>query len=154
MLDMRERVWNGILNTDRMIRYFSALGRKNRTIHSWMVRGTVIGASGAMASLLAQFPEAVAVVVLFAVSVATIWSSLEDYSGKAAMAAAIANQYEDLAVEWQNLWYGNITPEVVNALELRYNKIASGWPLDEDTNLNQKAQEETYETIPMAYRVS
>ena len=154
MLDMRERVWEGILNTDRMIRYFSSLRRKNRTIHSWMVRGTVIGASGAVVSLLAQAPGPVAAAVLFVVSVLTIWASIADYSGKAAMAAAIASQYEDLAVEWKNLWYGKITPEVVNALELRYNKIASGWPLDEDTNLNQKAQEETYEIIPTAFRVS
>ena len=148
---MREQVWNGILDTDRLHRYYSALGDKFRRRHLFVQAFILVSSSGAAASLLASLSSYVAAALFLIVAGATVCASLSDYSGKAAMAESIASQYADLRIEWDRLWYADITAEAIVTLQYRYNKIPSGVPLTEDDGLHQKAQEATYETVPQEF---
>ena len=150
---MDDSIWNGILDAGRLGRYYSALADKYRTKHRIVTVLIAVGASGAMASLLTRMPSEVSAVVMLVVAVAAIWSSYADYSGKAAMADAAASQYDDLAVEWRRLWYGEASVDQVTALQHKEVKIASGLPLNEDKALNQKAQIDAYETIPLDFGI-
>ena len=148
---MREQVWNGILDTDRLHRYYSALGdkfkKRNRIIQAFIL----VASSGAAASLLASLHSYVAAGLFLVVAGATVWASLSDYSGKAAMAESIASQYADLRIEWDRLWYADITADAIAILQYKYNKIPSGVPLTEDDGLHQKAQEATYKAVPQEF---
>ena len=147
------RIWNGILDTDRMIRYCSALYDRYSKLNFWLTVLTMILATGAMASVLASWPREVSSLVLLAVAAATVWSNYANYAGKSAMAEACASQYRDLSVEWERLWYNpDATAEQIEALWNRYNNIPRGLPLPNDEKLNDKVQEQTFETVLAQYQ--
>ena len=149
--DLREQVWMGILNTDRVVRYYVHLSDKFQTRSVRFKVAIAIATSGSAVSLLAQVPSNWVVVVLLLTTAAVIWASYADYSGKAAAASILGSQYRDLAVEWRQLWYGEITADKIMVLQSKYNKIASDYQISEDEELNEKAQSEVYSITPMEF---
>ena len=139
---MREQVWMGILESDRLGRYYSAIADKARKKHQLLSVGITLAASSALAVFLTQLPE----------FFATVWTLYADYSGKAVMADVAANQYRDLSTEWRKLWYSEeITQEKIQEFQRLDNRIAEKYPLNEDDELAQKAQEDAYGFIPQEF---
>ena len=149
---MTEQVWTGILESDRLSRYYAALADKSRKKHQWLSVGITLAASSALVTFLTQLPEFIAGGFLVGVAFATVWTLYADYSGKAVMADVIANQYRDLSTEWSKLWYGGEeTFEKIQELQLLDNRIAEKYPLNEDEKLLKKAQEEAYGYMPKEF---
>ena len=151
-----DRVWVGLTDTERLSRYYLALGDKLRRWHQRLTYLTVVFASGAVASLLAHAPELVSVVVLSLTAAVAIWSNLADYSGKAAAAHAISNRCRDLMVDWVKLWHENNQepdPGQIDTLERLLNEITSQSPVDEDDKLHERVQEEAYAVCKAEYQL-
>ena len=151
---MRDQIWNGITESYRLTRYYSALSDKFRLRHRVFTVITTLAASGAAVSLLAHAPDWVGITVAFLAACSAVWSSFADYSGKAAMASAASSQYQELAVEWKQLWFGEIAEDQIARLEYKDAAIARGLPIEEDVKMNQKAQEEAYAVVTQDFRGS
>lgn len=152
---MTDQVWLGILNTDRAIRYCSALSDRFQSRHRLFTFGITIAAPIAAVSVLSQMPDWLPAVILLASTVAGIWAYLADYSGKAATASAARSQFMDLATEWRELWYsGNFSYDRIVNLQLKYTKIDGGLSLEEDTNLNSRVQADSDRVIEQEFNIS
>ena len=149
---MRDQVWNGITESYRLTRYYAALSDKLRRRHRLFAVITTVAASGAAVAFLAQAPAWAGTAVAVLAASSTIWSSYSDYSGKAAMASAASSQYQELATEWKQLWFGEIADNQITRLELKDVAIARGLPIEEDVKLNQRAQEEAYAVVVQDFR--
>ena len=148
MLDMRNLVWEGILNTERISRYCSAQEKKFKQWHTGLSFWTAVAASGGMAALLAHVPDWGTSIILFSASVSAAILFIGDFSGKATIARISVNRLQHLSSEWENLWYSQeIQPERVQQLQQEYNRISSDYSIEEDEKLNEKAQREAYAEI-------
>ena len=65
---MREQIWFGILEADRLGRYYGMVSDKYSRWHLILTCVVVVSASSSAASLLAQFPEIIAAVALLIAS--------------------------------------------------------------------------------------
>lgn len=149
---LNQEVWSGILEAERLSRYYSALADKSRRKHQWFSVCITLAATAAAGALLAQLHELLSAVILVSVAGATIWNLYADYSGRATMADITSSQYRDLLIEWKELWYGGgDTRERIKELQRWDNRIAEKYPLSEDDKLAQEAQEVAYERVPLEY---
>lgn len=156
---MREQVWNGILDTDRLIRYYGALADKYARFHRWISFGIISLSGGAVATLLSAVAELMPVNVGAAISalfflvvaslgaIALVW----DFSAKAATARSFRVQYGYLAVEWEVLWYDGPIPEKIDDLKMRYERIVGNDDLPLDRKLHDRAESDAYESLPQLY---
>lgn len=146
---MTQQIWTGLLESDRVARYYSMLANKLRWRHNILTATLIVLATGAAASLLAQLPAWVSAGVIFLTACISAWLYVFDYSGKATAASLFSDQYGRLHTKWTQLWYAeNPTIEEIRALQDEYNNIAIGFTLDTDEALNDKAQEEAYTSVP------
>ena len=151
---MDRQIWTGILNADRHLRYYSAVEGKMRQRHLATSFVIITAGSGGAVALLLELPEFVAAGVFAAVAATTIWSTLMNYAGKAAMAEACAIQFGELKVAWTALSYDNeVTQDRIKDLQMRSNIIPRGLDLSEDRGLSQRAERETYELVPHEFAV-
>ena len=151
---MRDQVWIGILEANRLTRYYSALADQLRWRQRLLSVVIAVAASGAAATVLAQWPAWLSAVVLFGTSFAAIWSHYADYSGKAAKADSVCSQYQELEIEWHGLWFGEVTIDQVQKLKSRDIRITTGLNLNENKRLNQKAWDETHEVISQEFNAA
>ena len=155
MQTMRDQVWLGILNTDRAIRYCSALSDRFHGRHRWFTFFVAISAPIAAVTVLSQMPDWLPTVILLVSTLAVTWAYITDYSGKAATASAARSQFNELATEWRELWYsGNLTLDRIVILQLKYTRIDGGLSLEEDTNLNSRVQVDSDRVIEQEFNIS
>ena len=150
-----DRVWVGLTDTERLSRYYLALGDRLRRQHRWLTYLTIFLASGAIASLLTSAPGWVPLLVTASIAAAATWSNLADYSAKASMAHAISGRCRNLMVSWERLWYDNKRepdPREVDALEQLLNEISNQTQLDENKRLHRAAQKEAYAICAEQYQ--
>ncbi len=146
---MTQQIWTGLLESDRVARYYSMLANKLRWRHNILTATLIVLATGAAASLLAQLPAWVSAGVIFLTACISAWLYIFDYSGKATAASLFSDQYGRLHTKWTQLWYAeNPTIEEIRALQDEYDNIAAGFMLDTNEALNGKAQEEAYTSVP------
>ena len=151
---MRNQVWSGILEANRLTRYYSALADELRWRQRLFSVFIAVAASGAAATVLVQAPGWLSAIVLFGTSAAAIWSHYADYSGKAAKADAVCSQYQELEIEWRGLWFGKPTTDDVQKLQLRDIRITTGLNLNENKRLNKKSWEEANEVITQEFNAA
>ena len=102
---MDKQVWMGLLNSERVTRYYGLLHRRHRRCYVWLSLFAAVSPTGAAASLIAQLPDILSgIVVLLTVGVVA-WLFINDHSGKAATASIFAQTYQNLAEDWRKLWY-------------------------------------------------
>ena len=144
---MNQQIWNGILDAERLARYFQRLSDKLRWRHRILTVLLIVSASGAMTALLSQMPYGVSAIVMLIAAVLSTWLYFADYSGKAAAASLYSSQYFILATKWGQLWYGNPTQEEVNILQSQQDQIATGYDIPIDRALNEECTGEVYEVV-------
>ncbi len=99
-----QQVWLGILDSERLIRYY---GRLASRLYRWHLAATAfiaIGSTAAAASLLTHLPTYISASLSMAVVAVALWSSYFDYSKKAAIASTTGDQCGKVALEWERLW--------------------------------------------------
>ena len=57
----------------------------------------------------------------------------------------------ELEIEWRGLWFGEVTMDQIQKLQLRDIRITTGLHLNENKRLNQKTWKEAYEVISQEF---
>ena len=153
---MREQVWLGILDTERLTRYYQRKSDHLRRINNWLSFAMAISSTAAMASLIAQVPELLASVLLLLAGGLALWLRQFDYSGKATAANLFCDQYVALAVEWRRLWYGaDAAEDDIYALQKRQSRITLGYgDLAVDRSLNLECEEEADKIVQAEFQAA
>ena len=149
---MDAQIWYGLLDTERAIRYYSYLADRFAWLHKILSITMILAGSSAGAAFIAQFPPAVMAAAVFFVSFAAAWQWSSSYHAKSVAATLMNQQYRELTIEWRRLWYsGDNNPEQIDSLKRRFEAIGAGYSIETDEKLNQKAAEETYESLPAEF---
>ena len=152
---METRIWTGILDADRLTRYYSRLADKMR--HRGRVANAFLGvaSTSAVASLLAHVSPWIVAIIVVVIAVIAVWAHLSGYARKAAISVIVAKQCQSLAIDWKGLWERqHDVPDLlssVEALQERMDEATSWYDGEEDTKLNRKCQEEAYAAIPQEF---
>ena len=148
---MRSQIWNGILDTERLSRYFQRLEDKLRWRYQLLTVLLAVSASGAMGSLLSEMPYAISAAVMFLAACLSIWLYHADYSGKATAAGLFSAQYKALAIEWEQLWYGEPAQAEVHSMQVREARVSNGYHIPVNDALNKQCTGEAYEVLPQKF---
>ena len=149
------RVWLGLLESDRLARYYGRLAERFGHRHRI---GMILLASfslGAVATLFVSLREwGIWVSVAFSVPAAVIAIVLSyvDYSRKAGISASIASLCIELTQEWRQLWEGSDSNEVLsraNEFDRRLNMVTT--PALQQTGFNDETLNGECEKKAYAY---
>lgn len=157
---IREQVWIGITDADRLFRYYGLLRDKLRRRDNFFTVVTILFAVLAIVPLTASasieryVPDWLAVLFIILAIIATWWSSHAKYSYRAAVADAACDQYQTLASNWRRLWWANGTQEQVDMLNYQATQITAGQKLDEDQELNERAQRDSFKLLASEFGTS
>ncbi len=149
---LKEQVWIGLTDTDRLIRYYGILSGKLRRKHTFLTWVTILSAAMAIIPLAIELSVLISIAFFGMVVISTLWSIHADYSSKATAANLFSEQYGYLATAWRQLWYGNVTSNDVTRLRQTYDKIPTGYEMAIDEGANEKAQKEAYKVIADEFR--
>ena len=146
------QIWFGLLDAERLTRYYGRLSDRMRRINFALTAFTLLASTAAFASLMVRLPDFVSALCFVGVAAALIWMHLSEYSKKAAIASVVAQQCEDLATEWRELWFRqneeSIDPLARAAdLKRKENRITALYDSADDDALNQKCAQEAYTVV-------
>ena len=98
------QVWLGLLDAERMVRYYQALAVRMQRWHTALTAFVAFGSTGAVGSLIVGVPELVAGALAAAVAAAGVWTFYYGHALKAAMLAVTAESCAKLTLRWRDLW--------------------------------------------------
>lgn len=153
----KDRIWLGLLDAERVSRYYMALSEKMTRCNQITTVVIVLCSTSVMAELIARAPQWLIVVTALALAAATIWLAYYDYAMKAAATAMTADRCREIGAKWRNLWYirdnldGSALPEIIN-LEKQMDQATSSGTiaylgLTTHNRIHEKATEEAYAVI-------
>lgn len=99
-----EQAWLGLLDAERLSRYFRAMSVGLQRWHMGLTAFVAFGSTGAVASLLIDATDWVAKLLAVSVAAAAVWNFHYGYASKAATMEAAGNGCADLALAWRDLW--------------------------------------------------
>ena len=153
---MREMVWVGILEADRLERYYHMVADKNDNLHRTVsfialaVGSATVG--GAVGTAVAGFPE-MAAAILGVAFILSLFLHIADFSGVAVAARMKSEQYSQLATDWRRLWYGEPALEDILELRRKSERIGTGYAIPLDEKLHARAQRDAYLAVPQEFMV-
>ena len=151
---MREMIWGGILEADRLQRYYYMMADKNTGYHQItsfiaLAVGSV-GVGVAIGATVAGSSE-VAAIILGLAFILSLVLHIADYSGIAVAARMKSEQYSQLATDWRRLWYGEPTLEDILELRRKSERIGTGYAIPLDEKLHARAQRDAYLAVPQEF---
>ena len=102
----RNDIWQDLLDSDRLVRYYEALANHYRRKHSFTLLLLAAGAASPVAAVLNLFPDIVQLIANALVGLVAAWVFIADYAKRAAIAHTISLQCNHLDVEYKTLWTG------------------------------------------------
>ena len=165
---VRNAVWQQLLDAERYSRYYGALSDRHRNCYRWLRFFLLFAAVGGIARFLDLFPasfawisELSAIVIIALV----IWEFMADYSTKAAILHTITIECGELQNDLDHLWlsldqHSVGTPEVIDGLQriddafTRLTARAGYAGVSQDTTLNQSVTEDAYKVIHDRYHLA
>lgn len=100
----RSDIWQELLDSDRLVRYYEALANHYQRKHSCTLLLLGVGAASSFAAILDLFPNFVQLGASALVGIVAVWMFIADYAKKAAVAHDISFQCRRLDVQWKDLW--------------------------------------------------
>ena len=100
----RNDIWQELLDSDRLVRYYEALANHYQRKHSLTLLLLGMGAASSFAAILDLFPDIVQLIASALVGIVAVWMFIADYAKKAAVAHDIGFQCRRLDVGWKELW--------------------------------------------------
>lgn len=100
----RNDVWQELLDSDRLVRYYEALADHYQRKHLFTLLLLGVGAASSFAAFLDLFPGVVQLVASVLIGIVAVWMFIADYAKKAAIAHDIGFQCRRLDVQWRDLW--------------------------------------------------
>ena len=161
--EYRNQVWYGMLDAERVSRYYMAIAEKMTRRHFIVTIFVVFAAASVSGGLLTNIPSQFVISLAAALAFVAIWSSYCDYSRKAAAAAMIADGCRDISLRWRRLWItqdrylkDGYLPEI-GELEREMDRVTSSreiaWlQLPTDHRINEKCAEEAYSAVEQEFK--
>ena len=158
--EWRQRVWLGLLDTEREAHYLYSVSNKARGKYLFFTGLAGIGAAGNIIPITSGTLTPLLISAINIMVVAIIaWIMAANYSHKSAIAASTAKDCSYLSHEWRRLWseIDDITDgEALRKIELLESKavnITNFVPptIGIDEKLNKKSAEHIYNTIRHEY---
>ena len=160
----RNAVWQELLDTARLVRYYEALSDRYRHYH-WAVRFVLLlSASSGIVALLDLLPDSVRQPVQLTagglIALTVVWDFVSDYARKAAVLHAISMECSIVEVELKALW-GELEHRSDDEVRQKNTQLArrmtdvTGWAgqadVREDSKLNQECATSAYKVIKEQY---
>ncbi len=145
---MTQQIWTGLLDSERLTRYYSRLADKYTFRQRLLLAVIVLSGLSTdvviIVNSLQGTPMGIALLVLSGIAtlagVVNFW--LQD-SVKANSARLISNQYATLYNDWKRLWYQEKPDEeLVAVLTERLVSIGAALDCPDDHDLNKQAESE------------
>ena len=160
----RNAVWQELLDTARLVRYYEALSDRYRRYH-WAVRFVLLlSASSGIVALLDLLPESMRQPVQLTaggfIALTVVWDFVSDYARKAAVLHAISMECSLVEVELKALW-GELEHRSDDEVRRNNTQLArkmtevTGWAgqadVREDSKLNQACATSAYTVMKGQY---
>ena len=100
----RNDIWQELLDSDRLVRYYEALANRYQRLHSLTLLLLGVSAASSFAAILDLFPDVVQLFASALVGITAVWMFIADYAKKAAVAHVISFQCRRLDLDWKDLW--------------------------------------------------
>ncbi len=97
-------VWDGLVCTDRMSRYYGYLVHRLKTRIVWLNTIAAFSAFGAVWALLQDAPRGVTGGLAATVAFLNLWIAFREYHGGASRSVDLHRQLSRLLAEWEELW--------------------------------------------------
>ena len=157
----RKAVWDGMLDTARMLRYADAMEQRYSRRRTWMRIILSIAASGGIANFLGALPSEASLVFGLAVGIVVAVDFATDYSGKLSKLMYTKMESAALLAEWEQVWldiqtYRSEEDEIrerskklVEQLMRATSPMASD--MRTDRKVNEEASSSAYADIALRY---
>lgn len=161
---MRQAVWQDLLDVARLVRYYEALSNRYRLRHSLIQFLLLASALSGIAALLNLLPEVVQLVASGLIAFLVAWDFVAGYARKAAVLHTINYECHALEIEWSELWASINSADVSDTEAREKNKqlekkflSVTGWAgqanIRVDQKLNAKCEEVAYKVMAAQYAV-
>ena len=162
----RLEVWNGLLDIDRVCRYYEVVHAKAARWHLYIRLAVLVSVAGGVAAILEFLPGPTGVyqvILVTSIAVLTIWEIVSNYAKKAAVAHAIYIQSSMLRVQLRELWL-SVDDDSVDEADVRRRvrelALISGevenWAgasdITPDEKLNKRTQNDAYAVVNDRYK--
>ena len=155
----RDDVWYGLLDADRVARYYNALAARLRRRRRLLDAFAAFGSTSAVASLLLSAPPWALVAFVLTSAAASVWSLVSRYGDDGALLTRVGDEMGRIAGEWQLLWskvesLGDDEAEGrVAELSEAMARCTEGVPpeLTDRRRLNERCAAETYTVMQAQY---
>ena len=158
----RNEIWQELLDSDRLVRYYTAVANHYRRMHAFTLLLLAFGAASSFAAVLDVLPSAVQLIASALVGLVAAWVFIADYAKKAAVAHMIRFQCGRLDTLWRNLWLEvedieeGAARERLVALAKEMNEVTSrsgDAGIVDNRRLNEKSEAEAFNTVSERYAV-
>ncbi len=153
---MREMIWVGILEADRLERYYHMVADKNDGFHrviSFIALAVgSVGVATAVGATVAGNPT-ISALILGVAFILSLFLHIADFSGIAVAAQMKSEQYSQLATDWRRLWYGEPALEDIMELRRKSERIGTGYAIPLYEKLHARAQRDAYLAVPQEFMV-
>ena len=149
----KQRIWDSLLDADRMSRYYGAKADQFQWLHM-LVNAALIMSSIGAATLLLVFDTRVWSAGLFFLTAAlTTVSIVVDPSGRANTAKLIAGQLREVELQLRSLWYDDHPNlKMLQMLEQRIESAVRDDPFFfSDKKLNERCNKAAYAAMENHY---
>ena len=162
----RNEIWQELLDSDRLVRYYAALANHYRRLHALTLLLLASGAASSFVAVLDVLPEDARLdaqlIANSVVGVVAVWVCIADYAKKAAVAHMISSQCLRLDIQWRDLWMDverigeGAARERLVALAKEMNEVTSrsgDAGIVDNSRLNKKSETDAFKTVSERYAV-
>ena len=104
----RNDIWQELLDSDRLVRYYEAVANRYRRRHALTLLLLGFGAASSFAAVFDILPAAIQSiaepVASAFVGLVAVWVCITDYARRSAVAHTIGTQCNRLDIRWRELW--------------------------------------------------
>ena len=144
---LTQQIWDGLISTERAMRYSHILANKSLRWHRWLSGALVAAACGVATPFLLPFPEYVGGAFFACVALISIWYLVTDYPTQAVTCRMLSDQYTELKAEWKRLWYVGASQDDVDRLREKLNRIGRNVNFPDDDGAEKKATDDAYDVL-------
>ncbi len=158
----RNEIWQELLDSDRLVRYYTAVANYYRRMHALTLLLLASGAVSSFAAVVDLLPSSFQLIASALVSLVAVWVFVADYAKKAAVAHMISFQCGRLDIKWRNLWADvehvedGAARERLFALANEMNEVTSrsgDAGLVDNRRLNEKSETDAFKTVSERYAI-
>ena len=145
-MEMRQRIWDNLLDVGRMSRYYDRTADVNQWWHLTLSIMAIMGSIAAATVLLLEWTE-VSALFFFLVAATTVVMLVFDFSRRSQVARTAGGQLREIEIELRRLWHSDtIEDRSIQVLEERIDSVTRD-DLAVSHRRNEQCNAEAYRTL-------